>query len=82
MMKSPSNFERLVLGCMDSYDSNQNYQIVILQHFSRSTRFSYFCTAQISKFLRKTVQIFAGMKMKFHLSSAFFDEFWDFSAKF
>ena len=22
-MKSPSNFERLVLGCIDSYDSNQ-----------------------------------------------------------
>ena len=59
-MKSPSNFEGLVLGCMDSYDSNQ---IVILQHFSRSTRFSYFCTAQISKFQRKPVQIFAGMKI-------------------
>ena len=44
VMKSPSNFERLVLGCMDSYDSDQ---ILILQHFSRSTRFSYFCTAQI-----------------------------------
>jgi len=29
-MKSPSNFERLVLGCIDSYDSDQ---IVILQHF-------------------------------------------------
>ena len=45
-MKSPSNFERLVLGCIDSYDSDQR---LILQHFSRSTRFSYFCTAQISK---------------------------------
>ena len=40
-MKSPSNFERLVLGCMDSYDSNQ---VVILQHFSRSTRFAILCT--------------------------------------
>ena len=32
-MKSPSNFERLVLGCTDSYDSNH---ILMLQHFSRS----------------------------------------------
>ena len=78
-MKSPSNFEGLVLGCMDSYDSNQ---ILILQGFSRSTRFSYFCTAQISKFQRKTFQIVAGMKMKFHFSFAFFDGFCDFSAKF
>ena len=37
-MKSPSNFESLVLGCMDSYDSNQ---ILILQRFSRSTRLSH-----------------------------------------
>ena len=51
------NFERLVLGCIDSYDSNQ---ILIFSGFSRSTRFSYFCTAQISKIQRKTVQIFAG----------------------
>ncbi len=40
-MKSPSNFERLVLGSIDSYDSDQ---IVILQHFSRSTIFAFFCT--------------------------------------
>ena len=62
-MKSPSNFERLVLGCIDSSDSDQ---ILIFSGFSRSTRFAYFCTAQISKFQQKTVQIFAGMKMKFH----------------
>ena len=42
--------EKLVLGYMDSYDSNQ---IVILQHFSRSTRFTYFCTSRISKFWQK-----------------------------
>ena len=51
------NFRQLVLGCIDSYDSNQ---ILIFSDFSRSTRFSYFCTAQISKIQRKTVQIFAG----------------------
>jgi hypothetical protein len=62
-MKSPSNFKRLVLGCIDSSDSDQ---ILIFSGFSRSTRFAYFCTAQISKFQQKTVQIFAGMKMKFH----------------
>jgi hypothetical protein len=61
-MKSPSNFERLVLGCIDSYDSDQR---LILLHFSRSTRFAFLCTAQISKFQqKKNVQIFAGMKMK------------------
>merc|ERR1711907_371558 len=70
------NFEGLVLGCIDSYDSNQ---ILIFSGFSRSTRFSHFCTAQISKFQRKTVQFFAGMKMKFHFSFWFFDEFRDFS---
>ena len=78
-MKSHPNFEGLVLGCMDSYDSEQSH---ILQHFSSSTRLADFCTVYISKFQRKNVQIFAGMKMKFHFSSAFFDEFCDFSAKF
>jgi 23S rRNA C2498 (ribose-2'-O)-methylase RlmM len=76
-MKSPSNFERLVLGCIDSSDSDQ---IVMLLDFSRSTRFACLCTAQISKFQQKTVQIFAGMKMKFHFSFSFFDEICDFSA--
>ena len=65
-MKSPSNFERLVLGCIDSYDSNQ---ILILQHSSRSTIFSYFCTAQISKFQQKLVKIFGGMKFFFFMFS-------------
>ena len=40
-----SNFRRLVLGCMDSYDSEQRR---IFQHFSQSTRFAFFCTAPIS----------------------------------
>ena len=70
-MESPSNFERLVLGCIDSYDSNQ---ILILQHFSRSTRFAFLRTAQISKLYQKTFQIFAGMKMKFQFSFSLFDE--------
>ena len=40
-----ANFRQLVLGCMDSYDSDQRR---ILLHFSRSTRFASFCTAAIS----------------------------------
>ena len=32
---------RLVLGCMDSYDSERRR---IFQHFSRSTRFTFLCT--------------------------------------
>ena len=51
MNKSPQNFERLVLICMDSYDSENRR---ILQHFSRSTRFAFLCTAQISNFQQKT----------------------------
>ena len=43
MNEITSNFGRLVLGCMDSYDSDQR---LILQGFSRSTRFAFFCTAQ------------------------------------
>ena len=80
-MKSLSNFEGLVLGCMDSYDSNQ-ILVLILQGFSRSTRLADFCTAQITKFQRKNVQIFAGVKMKFHFTFAFFDEFCDFRRNF
>ena len=51
-----SNFGGLVLGCIDSHDSNQ---IVILQGFARSTRFAILCTAQISKFQQKFVKLFS-----------------------
>ena len=79
-MKSLSNIERLVLGCMDSYDSDQR---LILQHFPRSKRFAFLCTAQISKFQQKPSKNRPnGMKMKFHFSFSFFDEIiYDFSAK-
>ena len=36
------NFRGVVLGCMDSYDSEKRR---ILQGFSRSTRFAFLCTA-------------------------------------
>ena len=38
-----SNFERLVLGCIVSYDSDQR---IILQGFSRSTRLAFLCTLE------------------------------------
>ena len=41
---------RLVLGCINA---DFGKQIVILQHFSRSTRFAHFCTARNSHFWRK-----------------------------
>ena len=67
-MKSPQNFERLVLGCMDSYDSDQR---LILQGFSRSTRFTFLCTAQTSKFQQKSVKLFAIMKNEISFFSIF-----------
>ena len=53
------NFRRSVLGCIDSYDSNQ---ILILLDFSRSTRFAILCTAQIVKFELKTRHNFGGFE--------------------
>ena len=62
MNKSPQNFERLVLVCIDSYDSEKGR---ILQHFSRSTRFAILCTAQISKFQPKLREHFGIFFRKF-----------------
>ena len=47
---SLSNFTRLVLGCIKTKFCKK---ICVWQHFSRSTRFAYFCTAAISKFSQK-----------------------------
>ena len=69
MNKSPQNFERLVLICMDSYDSEKGR---ILQHFSRSTRFAFLCTAQISNFQQKTSWFF------FHFFEKFRENFQNF----
>ena len=44
------NFRGLVLGCMGTYDSESRR---IFSHFSRSTRFAFLCTAQISNFQQK-----------------------------
>ena len=45
-------FRRLVLGCIDSYDSEKWR---IFSHFSRSTRFSHFRTALNAKFQQISV---------------------------
>ena len=42
LLQKSANFRRLVLGCMDSYESEKRR---ILQGFSRSTRFAFLCTA-------------------------------------
>ena len=57
------NFGKLVLGCIDASDSERRR---IFQHFSRSTRFPFLCTAlnpeickissEISRFFREFLQ--------------------------
>ena len=74
-MKSPSKFMRLVLGCIDSYDSDQR---LVLQGFSRSTRFTFLCTAQISKFQQKSYYNFLPF---FLILGSKFPEICHFSAK-
>ena len=66
------NFERLVLGCMDSYDSEKSR---ILQRFSRSTRFAFFCTGANAKIQLNFIKhfcIFAVLSSKFRSFWAFF----------
>ena len=58
----PANFRQLVLGCMDSYDSDQR---LILQGFSRSTRFAFFSaspSAKLTDFCIFFVMIFADFR--------------------
>ena len=49
-------------------------------NFSRSTRFTYFCTAQISKFQQKIVRNFGQNVLKFISFQQKIDEFCNFSA--
>ena len=62
------NFERLVLFCTDSYDSETG---LIFQRFSRSTRFTYLRTAQISKIQLKIVKLFAKLNIEYSISFFF-----------
>merc|ERR1711965_28036 len=50
-----SNFRRLVLSCINAEFC---VQILILQRFSRSTRFSHLCTARNSKSSKLFVRLF------------------------
>ena len=63
-----SNFGRLALGCIDSYDSNQ---ILILQGLSRSTRFDKICK-HLHRSRFKHMQIFFS---KFSISCRILCEF-------
>ena len=64
---SITTFKRFVLGCIDADFYNQ---IVIFQHFSRSTRFSQFCAARISKFCKMSSKI-SWFWRKFEISQSF-----------
>ena len=58
---------------MDSYDSETG---LIFQRFSRSTRFTYLRTAQISKIQLKIVKLFAKLNIEYSIFLqylAFFD---------
>ena len=66
-----ADFRRLVLGCMDSYDSEQRR---LLLHFSRSTRFASFCTFLISEILQISINFFCFF-LKFRKNSAILFEF-------
>ena len=70
-----TNFERLVLGCIDCYDSEKR---CIFQDFSRSTRFLCLRTAKTSKFQFKIVKLFWRNEMKFHFIPILVDAFWSF----
>ena len=62
----PPNFERLVLGCIDA---DFGKQILVGKLLTRSTRFTYFCTAQHSRFQPKIVNIFSRMNNEFPIFS-------------
>ena len=64
-----ANFERLVLFCIEANLCNQ---ILILQHFSRSTRFSYFCTIPSSKIQLNFVKHFRNFAVSFSKFHSFF----------
>ena len=66
-----TNLRRLVLGCIDSYDSEKRR---IFQDFSRSTKFLCLRTAKTSKFQIKIVKLFWRNEMKFHFIPILVDE--------
>ena len=77
MNKSPQIFGKLVLVCIDSYDSEKRR---ILQHFSRSTRFAFLCTAQISNLQQKRIE--KNWQFFQNISRIIFQNFVTFRTKF
>ena len=78
MNKSPQYFERLVLVCIDSYDSEKRR---ILEHCPRSTRFAFLCTAPISNFQQKCIYFLAILSWFFRKNSKKF-QLRNFNTKF
>ena len=81
-----ANYERLVLGCIVSYDSDQR---LILQGFLRSTRFTNLCTSPNSKIQLNFVRHFRistnfifKISAIFHNSSSKLANFDEFSPEF
>ena len=73
-MNFQSNFERLVLFCIEASDSESRRN---RQHFSRSTRLTFFCTAPISKFQLKIVSFFCENEhYSIHFSFKFSNFLW------
>ena len=60
-LNHPPNLERLVI---DVIEANLCNQILILQHFSRSTRLAFLCTAPISKIQSKIAANFAKLNIE------------------
>ena len=65
----PPIFERLDLGCIDADCCRCIFVGGLL---ARSTRFTYFCTAQIYKFQLKIANIFSGLNIEFLMFFCFF----------
>ena len=66
-LNHPPNLERLVLCCIDADFCNQ---ILILQHFSRSTGYAYLRTAAISKIQPKIVNNFAKLNIEYSIQTS------------
>ena len=75
----PPNFERLVLGCIDADFCKK---ILVGKLLTRSTRCAYFCTAQISKFQPRIVNICSRMNIEFPIFFHFLNRILQFFCEF
>ena len=70
-LNHPPNLERLVI---DVIEANLCNQILILLHFSRSTRLAFLCTAPISKIQSKIVTNFAKLNIENSIGTSQFSQ--------